>query len=95
MFDGKIGLWPVAECIAVRRSRGHRPTGTLEWKSLMLNKEVYSHFIFEKVFPAILQKMPRSNQPIYLQQDNVTPHISPQEFCHRWNEEKNNLVMQF
>jgi hypothetical protein len=92
-FDGKLGLWPVAhQWLAVQRNSRHRPVGTLEWKSLSLVKVVYGGFLFNKVVPSsILRLWPQDNRCIQIQQDNATPHLSPEEFQAKWLELKNDL----
>ena len=92
MFDGKLGLWPIAEQIPAQRASRNRARGTLEWKSVSITKEVYTSFIFDKVVVSILQKWPRGHrQRIRIQQDNAKPHLSPDEFQTIWLERKEQL----
>lgn len=80
MFDGKISIQPMAtKAPAVRRSR-HRERGTMLWKPLKVTKEVYTNFLLDHVVPAIMQKFPPTEAPIYIQQDNARPHCSNAEF---------------
>jgi hypothetical protein len=89
MFDGKVGMWPIARQIpAQQESSRNRPAGTLEWKSHSLTKEVYTFLLFEKLVPTILKNWPRANKNVLLQQDNATPHITPAEFRVLWLERK-------
>jgi hypothetical protein len=91
-FDGKLGLFPIAEQVAAQRSSRNRPRGTLEWKSVSLTKVVYGNFLFEKVVPSILRLWPRGGERrIQLQHDNATPHLTTEEFQTRWLEEKDEL----
>lgn len=80
-FDGKIGTWAfVTETAAVRRSE-NRERGTLELKSLKVNRDVMRDFMCHKVIPAILDLWPDEDagRTIYIQQDNATPHIRPND----------------
>ena len=76
-FDGKLGIWPFIEWVPAQRSSRNRPAGTLEMKSINVNKEVYKQFIIEKVIPAIKDKWPHCHRgtPIRVQQDNAKPHL--------------------
>nr|XP_051221151.1 uncharacterized protein LOC127339328 [Lolium perenne] len=80
-FDGKIGTWPfVTETAAVRRSE-NREKGTLELKSMKVNRDVMRDFMCNKVIPTILDKWADEDagRTIYIQQDNATPHIKPND----------------
>ena len=91
-FDGKLGLWPIAEQVPAQRSSRHRPRGTLEWKSLSLTKLVYGNFLFDRVVPSILQSWPRGgNRLVRIQHDNATPHLTADEFHTRWMDEREEL----
>jgi hypothetical protein len=80
-FDGKIGMWPIAEQVPAARASVNRPAGTLEWKNLKVTKAVYTQYLVEKVLPAIRERFPHTNRPIYIQQDNATSHLKPEEFA--------------
>ena len=45
MWDGKIGMWPIAELVPAKRTSKNRERGTLEWKPVSVNKDVYRSFI--------------------------------------------------
>jgi hypothetical protein len=77
MWDGKIGIWPVAEKRAALRNSIHRPAGTEEWKSVNMDKARYTFMMTNLVLPAIDEKWPpgQRNTKIWIQQDNATPHI--------------------
>ncbi len=91
-FDGKIGLWPIAEQIPAQRSSRNRPRGTLEWKSISLTKVVYGDFLFDRVIPSILRSWPRGgNRRVQIQHDNATPHLTAVEFQTRWLAVQDNL----
>lgn len=80
-FDGKIGTWAfVTETAAVRRSE-NREKGTLELKSMKVNRDVMRDFMCQKVIPAIQDKWPDEDagRTSYIQQDNATPHIRPND----------------
>jgi hypothetical protein len=88
LFHGKVGMWPIARQVPAQRSSRHRVAGTLEWKSYSMTKETYMALIFEQLVPAILQNWPRANRHVLIQQDNATPHITPNEFRVLWLERK-------
>jgi hypothetical protein len=80
-FSGKIGIWPfVKEIPAVRRSE-NRPRGTLETKSIKVNREVMREFLIDKVLPAIKAVWPAGDagRTIIIQQDSAKPHILPND----------------
>ena len=81
MFSGKIGVWAfVKEVPAARRSK-KRERGTLETKSVIVNREVMRQFLIEKVIPAIKSKWPQDAalETIFIQQDNARTHVSPND----------------
>ena len=80
-FDGKVGMWPMAHQVPAARASVNRPAGTLEWKNLTVTKALYTEYLLEKVLPAIRERFPHTNQPIYIQQDNATSHLKPAEFA--------------
>jgi hypothetical protein len=55
LFDGKIGIWPVARQIAAPRNSMYRPAGNLEWNDVTSNRPTYRELLIEKVLPAILE----------------------------------------
>jgi hypothetical protein len=74
-FDGKLGIFPIAEQVPGQRSSRNRPRGTLVWKLVSLMKVVYGDFLFEKVVPSILQLWSRGgDRRVQIQHDNAT-HI--------------------
>ena len=80
-FSGKIGMWPfVKEILAARRS-DNRPRGTLETKSIKVDREVMREFYIDKVLPAIKDVWPKEDagKTINLIQDNAKPHILPND----------------
>ena len=80
-FSGKIGVWAfVKEVPAARRSK-KRERGTLETKSVIVNREVMRQFLIEKVIPAIKSKWPQDAalETIFIQQDNARTHVSPND----------------
>ena len=85
-FDGKIGCFPFVTYVPARRSSINRPAGTIEMKPIeSIKKETIREFMIEKVLPAIRAKWPHedADKPIYIQQDNAKPHLSPndRQFC--------------
>jgi len=80
-FSGKLGVWPfVKEVPAARRSR-NRERGTLETKSIIVNREVMRQYLLEKVIPAIKDKWPQedADKTIFIQQDNARTHVHPND----------------
>ena len=80
-FDGKIGIWPFVKEVAAQRTSDNRARGTLEIKTLIVNREVMREYFIEKLLPAIQAVWPEEDtgQTIFIQQDNATPHILPRE----------------
>ncbi|KAG2884853.1 hypothetical protein PC119_g25508 [Phytophthora cactorum] len=81
-FDGEIDLWPFTEDYVAQRSSKNRPAGTMLKRNIKaVNAEVYKRFLLEFGFAAIRAKWPRGDRGkiIYVQQDNATPHIQPND----------------
>jgi hypothetical protein len=80
-FSGKIGIWPFIKEISASRKSDNRPKGTLELKSIKVNRDIMRQFLIEKVLPAIVEAWPAEDvgQIILIQQDNATPHILPND----------------
>ena len=57
-FNGKIGIWPIAEKFAAKRNSIRRPAGTLVWKNLPMDRRLYREVLIQKVLPAIKEKFP-------------------------------------
>ena len=57
-FSGKIGMWPFVREVPAQRKSDNRPKGTLEIKSINVNREIMREFIIEKVLPAIVAAWP-------------------------------------
>lgn len=76
-WDGKIGMWPVAERRPALRNSVNRPAGTLEWKSINMDKNQYTKMMVRLVLPAIKAMWPPGelHKTIHIQHDNATPHI--------------------
>ena len=86
IFSGKIGVFPLVQKVAAKRSSVNRASGTLETKPITsITKEVSRNFLINKVLPAIKEKWPREHamETIYIQQDNAPCHVSidDEEFC--------------
>ncbi|CAN0502366.1 unnamed protein product, partial [Discosporangium mesarthrocarpum] len=74
-FDGKIGIWPIADTVAAIRSSKNRKKGTMMLKPATLNAERYRELMIDKVIPAIKARMPRPpGHTIFVQQDGAKPH---------------------
>jgi hypothetical protein len=76
-WDGKIGIWPIAEKVPAKRSSRNRPAGTLVWKNLSVNAQVYEQFLCEKLLPAI-DALPAPLRNIHwkIQEDNAPAHVT-------------------
>ena len=78
IWDGKIGIWPIATLTPAARNSANRPAGTLEWKSYNLSRTFYRDMLINKVIPAIHENWPMIgglDETIWLQQDNAPVHI--------------------
>ncbi|CAN0501098.1 unnamed protein product [Discosporangium mesarthrocarpum] len=74
-FDGKIGIWPIADTVAAMRSSKIRKKGTMMLKPATVNAERYKELIIDKVIPAIKPRMPRPpGHTIVVQQDGAKSH---------------------
>ncbi|RLN33604.1 hypothetical protein C2845_PM03G27170 [Panicum miliaceum] len=81
IFSGKLRVWAfVKEVPAARRSQ-NRERGTLETKSIIVNKDVMRQYLIEKVIPAIEDKWPQEDRDktIFIQQDNARTHVLPND----------------
>ncbi|CAM9493624.1 unnamed protein product [Discosporangium mesarthrocarpum] len=58
-FDGKIGIWPIADTVVEMRSSKNRKKGTMVLKPAAVNAERYRELMIDKVIPAIKARMPR------------------------------------
>jgi hypothetical protein len=83
---GKSVASPFVTYEPAKRSSVNRPAGTIEMKPInSITKDTSRQFMLEKVLPAIREKWPHedADKPIYIQQDNAKPHLSPndRQFC--------------
>ncbi|XP_060215627.1 uncharacterized protein LOC132642464 [Lycium barbarum] len=79
LFSGKIGIFPFVFQGPAKRNSKNRVAGTLETKPILsVTKDVTRSCLIEKVLPAIRSKwlLAHANAPIFIQQDNVRPHLS-------------------
>ncbi|CAN0445145.1 unnamed protein product, partial [Discosporangium mesarthrocarpum] len=58
-FDGKIGIWPIADTVAAIRSSKNRNKGNMMLKPATVNAERYKELMIDEVIPAIKARMPR------------------------------------
>ncbi|CAN0366149.1 unnamed protein product, partial [Discosporangium mesarthrocarpum] len=73
-FDGKIGIWPIADTVAAMRSSKNRKKGTMMLKPATINAERYKELMIHKVIPAIKARMPRPpGHTIFVQQHDGKP----------------------
>jgi hypothetical protein len=82
--------------VPAERDSNNRRRGTLEWKDLRMDKPRYTMYLLEQVIPAIMERWPRGNRIIRLQQDNAsTPHLSPEAFDEVYAEHREHLQRVF
>ncbi|CAN0327094.1 unnamed protein product [Discosporangium mesarthrocarpum] len=75
-FDGKIGMWPIADTVAAMRSCKNRKKGTMMLKPATVNAERYKELMIDKVIPAIKARMLRPpGHKIFVQQDGAKPKL--------------------
>ena len=77
-FDGKIGMFPLADEILAKRNSVNRPAGTLLLSPLSLTAEEYLIQVTQPggLIDKIKEKMPwMQNFTIRVQHDNATPHV--------------------
>ncbi|CAN0327045.1 unnamed protein product, partial [Discosporangium mesarthrocarpum] len=58
-FDGKIGIWPIADTVSAMRSSKNRKKGTMMLKPVTVNAERYKKLMIDKGIPAIKARIPR------------------------------------
>ncbi|CAN0507495.1 unnamed protein product [Discosporangium mesarthrocarpum] len=74
-FDGKIGIWSIADTVAAMRSRKNRNKGAMMLKPATVDAERYKELMIDKVIPAIKARMRRPpGHTIFVQQDGAKPH---------------------
>jgi hypothetical protein len=80
-FSGKIGVWPFVKFVPAARKSRNRAKGTIETKSIIVNREVSRQFLIEKVIPAIYSQWPGEDvgRTIFIQQDNAKTHVAPND----------------
>ena len=77
-WDGKLGIWPVADRETAQRKSKNRPKGTPVWKNKIVTKEVYKDIPITKLIPAIMERWPvsdRNSTKLFIQQDGAKNHI--------------------
>jgi hypothetical protein len=80
-FDGKIGFWPFGRYEAAKRASKLRAAGTLCWKNIGVNANVFREMMMDEVVPAIMARWPesewnRNGFKIKVQQDGASSHIN-------------------
>ena len=77
-WDGKIGTWFFVKQVPAQRTSKNRPVGTIETKSVSINKKEINKMILDNLFPAILEKWPAwERKRIRIQLDNAPAHPKP------------------
>jgi len=77
-WDGKIGTWFFVDTVAAARTSKNCPAGTLETKTVKVNRDVTVAMIVNNLLPAIEANWPPgSPKRVRIQQDNATPHPPP------------------
>ncbi|KAG2761987.1 hypothetical protein PC129_g17429 [Phytophthora cactorum] len=71
----------------------------METKEGRMNKETYQTMIIERLLPALRERMPHAaeGKRITVEQDNASPHISPQDpaFCEATSRMRLSVELQF
>lgn len=63
-----------------KRISKNKSVGTLEMKPTIVNREICTSYLVEKVFPAIRSKfLGQRYITVLVQQDNARPHIYPED----------------
>lgn len=78
-FEGKYGIWPFIQLVPAARGSRYRPRGTIEIKSIDVDRDAYCNKIIDDFIPALTDKHPDLEERIVLQQDNAKPHIFPDD----------------
>ncbi|CAM9203140.1 unnamed protein product [Discosporangium mesarthrocarpum] len=74
-FDGKIGIWPIADTVVAMRNSKNRKKGTMILKPATVNAERYKEFMIDKVIATIKARMPRPpGHMIIVRRDGAKPH---------------------
>ncbi|CAN0388811.1 unnamed protein product [Discosporangium mesarthrocarpum] len=73
-FDGKIGIWPIADTVAAMRSSKYRKKGTMMLKPATYNAERYKKLMIDKFIPPIKASMYIPGHTIFVQQNDAKPH---------------------
>ena len=77
-WDGKLGIWPIADWELTKHKSKKRLKGTLVWKKKAVTKEVYQELLISKLLLAIMEKWPWTDslsRKIFIQQDSAKSHI--------------------
>lgn len=73
-FDGRIGLYPIAELRPAARRSSNRPKGTNEWHSLPMNATRFKEMLKANVVPDVLRLTGEWVQRVVIQMDNAGGH---------------------
>jgi hypothetical protein len=80
-FSGKIGVWAFVKEVPAARKSHNRARGTLETKSIIVNRDVMREYLIEKVIPAIKSSWPQDavHETILIRKDNARAHVLPND----------------
>jgi len=70
-FDGRIGLYPVAEQTRALRANKLRKKGALVWKLVNMDAALFKKYLMEKVVPDALRATGQWAKRIVIQMDNA------------------------
>lgn len=60
-FSRKISIWPFVKEVPAQRRSGNRPKGTIETKSIKVDRKVMREFLIQKLLPAIQSVCPKGD----------------------------------
>lgn len=79
LFNGKYGIWPFIQLVPAARGSRYRPAGTIEIKSVEVDRDTYRNQLIDYFVPSFVTKHPNLEERIIVQQDNAKPHIFPDD----------------
>jgi hypothetical protein len=77
IFDGKLGVCPFVVADEAQRTSKNRPAGTVELKSVTVDRDEHRRMMLDNVISAIKEKVPLSynTRQLVIQQDGARAHV--------------------